>query len=79
MRCFVSHDNSLRERMYLAVCSFPAVVEAFQMMFPWLITLCQPVLCQRGKNGSISLKWHHATCGNQEDKQKFNHWQTMAE
>jgi len=43
------------ECIYLTVCpprgpgSIPGHDGVFQGIFPWLITLCQPVLSQRGK------------------------------
>jgi len=46
------HDSSVGERMYLTVCplrgsgSIPGRGRVFQRSFPWLITLCQPILNQ---------------------------------
>jgi len=45
--------------MYLTVCpprapgSIPSHGGGFQGIFPWLITLCQPVLNQRGRKWLI--------------------------
>ena len=47
--------RSVGEWMYLAVCppcgpgSIPGHDGVFQGIFPWLITLCQPVLSHRGR------------------------------
>jgi len=59
----VNHDSLVRGWMYRTVCplhgpgSIPGNGRVFQGIFPWLITLCQPVLNQRGKNGSIFATW----------------------
>jgi len=41
-------DSSL-SILPVARVQFPATAEYFQGIFPWLITLCQPVLSQRGR------------------------------
>jgi len=54
------NDSSVGEGMYLAVCplrgpgSIPSHGRVFQVIFPWLITLCQPVLSVLSQPGS---KW----------------------
>jgi len=49
------HDSSVEKWINLTVCfplwpgSIPGPGRLFQGIFPWLITLCQPVLSQRGR------------------------------
>jgi len=51
----LGHDSSVGEWKWLAVCSLgrpgsiPGRTGVFQGIFPWLITLCQPVLRQRDR------------------------------
>ena len=51
----LAHDSSLGELLYLTVRLLrgtgltPSRVGTFQGIFPWLITLCQPVLRQHGR------------------------------
>jgi len=62
------HDSSVGEWMYLAV--------GFNSQpIPWLFTLCQPALSQRGR------KWLNlpSTCGHWVRRPKSNHGQRMAE
>jgi len=53
----VSYDSSVRRQMNFTVCpprrpgSIPSHGGVFQGIFPWLITLCNP----------ISPQWHHTT------------------
>jgi len=71
--------------MYFTVCPLrglgliPSHSGVFQGIFPWLITLCQPVRASVAEKGSISPQWHHTTCGNRGGRPKSNHGQTMAE
>jgi len=82
-QCGVSHDSSMGDWMNPTVCppcgpsSIPSRGWVFQGIFPWLLTLCQPILSQRP--GSISPQWHHATCGQRGGRPQFYYGQTMAE
>jgi len=56
--------------------------KVFQGIFLWLITLCQPVLSQRGRkwfNLLLIGQWHHTACEQRGGRPKSNHEQTMAE
>ena len=78
--------SSVREWMYLTVCPLcglsstpsPGSGGIFRRSFPWLITLCQPVLSQQRKwpnlpQRPISNQWHKPLC------HWSNHIQAMVE
>jgi len=72
------------ERMNFTVCfpcgigSIPSHSGVFQWIFPWLITLCQPDLSQRGRKRLNPPQWYHPSCEQREQRLKSHHGQTMA-
>jgi len=71
--------------MNLTVCplrgpgSIPSHGEVFQGIFSWLITLCQPVLSQRGRKGLNPPPNSATQIGHRGGMPKSNHGQTMAD
>jgi len=69
--CFnnISHDSSVGKWAYLTACPLRGLGSissrdwVLQGIYPWLITLCQHILSQSDKNGSISyLMAPHNLC-----------------
>ena len=76
----VSNDSSVGESMNLTICppcgpgSIPSYDRAQHGIFPWLITLCQPTLSQRGRKRANSHQWHHTTCRRREGSTMNRQW-----